>query len=93
MIEKHVQRIVKQVVQDHLQSGHVVDVLADRGEDFDGDDIIRVTVVVNAPASAFDPKKLAGLVSHLRDALGEVHEYDFPMVNYVDQREFDLVIA
>jgi hypothetical protein len=71
-----------------------VRVTAERSEDFDGDDIIRITIVVNAPAAAFDPKRLAGLVRHLRGALAdEAGEYDFPMVNYVNRRERDRMPA
>lgn len=94
MVKRNVRELIKRVVQARLQSVHVLDVLVDSGEDFDGDDIILVKVVVNAPASSFDPKKMAGLVRHLRDALAEeADEHDFPMVSYVTHRDLAPVAA
>ncbi len=93
MVEEHVQALIERVVKAELQSAHVVQVHVKRGEDFDGEDVIRITVVVDAPASSFDPRKLAALAGHLRDALADAAEFDFPMISYMNRREFDRVFA
>lgn len=94
MIEEHVRALIERVVKSELQSAHVVNVHVKRGEDFDGEDVIRITVVVDAPASSFDPRRLAGLAGQLRDALAdEAHEFDFPMISYMNRREFERVFA
>ena len=85
--EKVLSDTVKRTVRDHLKGGEIVSVRSGRGEDFDGDEVITVTVVVNASPSDFEPQRLASLIGKLRTTLAEIDEYAFPMVSFVSPAE------
>lgn len=87
--EEYLSETVEQAVREHLTGGKIVSVTSRKGEDFDGDEVITVTVVVNAVPSDFEPKKLASLVDKLRNTLANIDEYAFPMVSFMSPAEHE----
>ncbi|WP_131196831.1 hypothetical protein [Lichenihabitans psoromatis] len=87
MNDDQIQSVVDEVIRDRLQPVQIVSVHTVRDEDFEGDDIIRVTVVVDSPASAFDPARLSSLVRFLRPRLAEISEKSFPLISFMSKAE------
>ena len=91
MVADDVQSVIEDVIRERLEAVKIVSVHAVRDDDLDGDEVLRVTVVVDSPASAFDPKRLSSLVRYLRPKLAELDEGAFPLVSFMseaDAKEF-----
>ncbi|MCW6511403.1 hypothetical protein [Lichenifustis flavocetrariae] len=82
MVELNVRTAIEDVVRDRLNTVRIISVETVREPDFDGDDVLRVTVVVDSPASDFDSGRVSGLVRHIRAKLDSLREYAFPMVSF-----------
>ena len=80
--------VIESAVREHLAGGEILSVRSHRGEDFDGDEVIVVTVVVNAAPEAFDPDRLASLASFVRSQLMGIDEFAFPMLSFMSQKEY-----
>ena len=79
---------IEAAVREHLVGGEIVEVRSHRGVDFDGDEIITITVVVNARPSDFPPHRLASLTGKLRSTLASLDEHAFPMISFLSPKEF-----
>lgn len=82
MSTDRIRDIVDGVVRAHLTGIDIRQVEAEHDEGYYGEDVLRVTVTIDSPASAFDGDKLSSLVRHLRPKLAEANEDAFPMVRY-----------
>ena len=78
---------VEHTIRTHLGTEKIVSVRSRRSEDFDGDDIIAVDVVINARPSEFAPRSLSSLVRILQATLSEAGFSAFPMIRYMNQAE------
>ena len=90
MVSRDVQAAIETVIRDRLSAVSIVSVSTVRGENFDGDDILRVTVIVDSPVSDFDIGRLSGLVRHVRLKLDGEHEHAFPMISFRSRDEAGL---
>jgi hypothetical protein len=81
---------LKQLFQDiisrRLPSVEIIDIKVKRDVDTDGDEVLDVTVIFEAPAD-LDPQRVVGLVRHLRPYLQERGERAFPVMSFVSQKE------
>ena len=82
MSTDRVRDIVDGVIREHLTGIDIRQVETEHDEGYYGEDVLRVTVTVNSPASAFDGDELSSLVRHLRPKLAEANEEAFPMIRY-----------
>lgn len=88
MVSDDVQSVVDSVIRERLgQNIDVISVVATRDEDYNGDEILRVTVVVDSPSSAFDAKRLSSLLRFLRPRLAEHKEKAFPLVSFMSKAD------
>ena len=87
--ERELSETVEEAVREHLTGGEIVSVESRRGEDYDGDEVITISVIVNAVPSDFEPKKLASLLGKLRTSLATINEYAFPMVSFLSPAEHE----
>ena len=78
---------VEQTVRSHLGGDKIVSVETRRDEDFDGEGIITVDVVINTAPSNFIPRSFSSLVRVLRVSLAEAGFSAFPMVRYMTLAE------
>lgn len=83
MVADDVQSVIGEVIRERLEPVKVISVHAIRDDDLDGEEVLRVTVVVDSPASAFDPKRLSSLVRYLRPKLAERQERAFPLISFM----------
>lgn len=94
MVSDDVQTVVDNVIRERLgKNVHIVSVTAERDEGYDGDEILRVTVVVDSPSSAFDAKRLSSLLRFLRPRLAEHKEQAFPLVSFMSKAEAEVVVS
>ncbi len=84
---RQIQFVVDQLIRERLDTIKILSINAVRAEDFDGDDTIRVTVVVDSPASAFDIGRVSTLVQHLRPRLEAIEEEAFPVISFMSKAE------
>lgn len=80
---KDVREVIKKVVEKQLAPARIVDVSVEEGFDHDGDRILRVVVVFEAEDDRLDPKKVLGLVRHLRKPFQELDEDRFPLFSFM----------
>ena len=88
-IEGTLSETVERAVREHLTGGEILSVDSRRSEDYSGDDIITVRVVVNAKPSDFDSGRLASLIAKLRNSLAGINEYAFPLVSFMSPAEHE----
>jgi hypothetical protein len=74
---------IKKVVATQLAPARIVDVSVKEDVDHDGDRILRISVVFEAEGDRLDPKKVVGLVRHLREPFEELHEDRFPLFSFM----------
>ena len=82
-----VRKIIGDIVKAQLGREHVVSVTVEEDHDFDGDLVLRVTVVHKGDRNELDPSKLSGLLRHLRPALSKGGEGRFPVMSFVAAEE------
>ena len=80
-------RTVDQTVRTHLGAEKIVSVASWHDEDFDGDEIISISVVINTSPANFEGRALSSLARALRSSLAEIDVYAFPMVSYMTVAE------
>lgn len=56
--------------------------------DSDGDPVLRVSIVLNEDEDDLDPKKMLGLVRHLRSRLARHGEERFPLVSFFSRGDY-----
>lgn len=79
------ERIVQRVIGEQFPGVAIERIIARPGVDSDGDEVLRIAIVFDAPPESLDSDKLAGLVRHLRVALGD--DERFPLVSFIAKRE------
>jgi hypothetical protein len=91
MIKQDMQNL-KKVIETSLaeEFAHLgvtaIDVRED--EDRDGDRILWVDVIYKNGGKTVDVKPLRHVVGKLRSALQEIQEDGFPVISYIDQKEW-----
>ena len=75
------------MIQGQLAPARIVDLTAVEAEDADGDPILRIMVVFEAEDDRLDPKKVLGLVRHLREPLKELIADRFPILSFMTSAE------
>lgn len=81
--------VIKRVVQSHLAPAVVKSVAVSEDVDHDGDDILRVEVVIEVEGDRLDPERVVGLVRHLREPLQNIHEERFPVFTFLKPDDVD----
>ena len=79
--------VVRQVLEEHLASAKIVDLLVKEGKDADGDPILDITVVFEAEDDRLDPDQVLGLIRHLRRPLNEIGSDLFPILWFKTREE------
>ncbi len=82
-----IDKVLKRVVEEQLSPARIVRLSVEHAEEFDGDPILRISVVFKADDDRFDPEKVLGLKRHLRKSLEEVETDSFPILSYMTEAE------
>jgi hypothetical protein len=78
---------IEALVRNRIRSGEVVNVLVNRDENFQGEDIINVKVIYESKNKKLDPQEVVGLTRIVRSRLHELDEFAFPMIYYILKSE------
>lgn len=79
--------VVERVVRQQLAPAQIVGLTVKEAEDADGDPILRIEVVFEAAAGRLDPKKVLGLIRHLRKPLADEGSDRFPVFSFMSAEE------
>ncbi len=82
-----VTKTIRKIVSEELYPARVVSLDVHEDEDYTGEPVLRVQVVVELDGGRLNPRKVAGLHRHLRDPLGELHEERFPIFTFMTPDE------
>lgn len=88
-----IRALIKSVVEDRLGEGtRIRSVSVSEDKDEQGDGILLVRVVYDG--GRLDPKRLAGLIRHIRSKLhGKASEDRFPLLSFVSQADAEAEAA
>lgn len=89
MIDSAVISTIRGVVETELSPARIVSVAVEEDVDFDDELILRVNIVFEIEGDRLDPKKVLGLVRHLREPLQAVHVARFPVISFMTPTEAD----
>ena len=85
---KKIYKIVNRVVREQLAPAQIVGLTVKEAEDADGDPILRIEVVFEAAGGRPDPKKVLGLIRHLRKPLADEGGSErFPVFSFMTADE------
>lgn len=87
MQARTVENVVRSVLTDRFPDAKVAKIAIRSDVDNDGDDILRVIVVLEGVPSQLDKKALVGFVRHLRSRLEEVNHEEFPILSFISKSE------
>ncbi|MFQ6550711.1 hypothetical protein AAD018_000025 [Aestuariibius insulae] len=85
--EKSIDDVVRSLVSERFDGITIVDVNIEEDVDFDGNPILRVSVVYDAKDDTSAGRSFAGLLRNLRPALHGRGEERFPVMSFVDSSE------
>ena len=87
MSNKSLENIVEKLLKERFPSAAIDCVVVTLDTDDDGDKILRITVVLDAPSATLDRDNLVGFVRHLKPRLAEANVAEFPLLNFVSKNE------
>ena len=96
MVTRSVEETVERVVRDYFTRESIDSVLVAHEVDIDDETILKVTIVISSHFGVADERRMLGLVRHIRSALAEQEQDDFPMVDFMsmaDARKMGLATA
>lgn len=85
--QQNLKNEIDALVRNRIRSGEVVNVLVNRDENFQGEDIINVKVIYESKNKKLDPQEVVGLTRIVRSRLHELDEFAFPMFYYILKSE------
>ena len=77
---------IESIIRDRLGTQNVVDVLVSRDE-FEDDDVLIVTVVIDDIDADIDEDQVLGLVRHIQPLLLAEGDRAFPLISFSTDRE------
>ncbi|MBP7001427.1 hypothetical protein [Amaricoccus sp.] len=82
-----IRRLASEVIAEQFEGVDIVSVTMEETEDEAGDGILAFRIVFDSRTDKLDPKRVAGLIRHLRSRLHDVAEERFPVVAFVSKAE------
>ncbi len=80
--------IIEQVVRSRFSDGSINSIYVSDETDYDGDKVLKITIVFSKAFNSDDREKMLGLVRHIRSELVNVEDNTvFPMVNFISYAE------
>ncbi len=83
----NLENVVTNVLNTLFPGTTIHKVLVKPGVDYDGDEVLRITVILDEGPERLDKDALVGLARHLRSRLAEVDHEEFPIVSFVSRNE------
>ena len=93
MSSRNLESIVETLLKERFPSAAINRVVVKSDTDDDGDKILRITVVLDAPSATLDRDNLLGFVRHLKPRLAEANFPEFPLLSFVSKNEARKLVA
>ncbi len=87
MVQSGVQAAIEEVIRERLGTHHVIKVETVRDDDFDDEEVLWVTVVVNDADSDLDEDHVLGLVRYIQPRLDSFGETAFPVISFKSEQD------
>ena len=84
---KKIETIVRSVLESRFGDVDIDSVIVEPDVDEDGEDILRVKVVLGGRFKQLDPEKSSSIIRHLRPKIAEIGEYAFPIISFISKSE------
>jgi hypothetical protein len=82
-----IRNIVWQTVERQFPNVGIVDIIVRPDTDRDGDEALRITVVLEDRRRDLDQDRLVGFVRHLRARLADVQQEAFPYLTFISESD------
>ena len=92
-LDQAVIRAIDEVVRHQFDMVPITEVAVEEDEDFHGDPILRVRVVLDAEVKDLDPDRLVSITRHLRSRLWDMDETRFPHTSFITKADFEEDVA
>ena len=90
MISADVQRAVERIIREDFPDAKIISVKIKEDVDFDGERVLKITVVFDSRSGKIDAARAAGIGRRIRPALEENDEDAFPMFYFVSAADAGL---
>lgn len=81
------QDMIRGLLQPRLGAATIQEVVVGRDTDADGDDILRIRVVIELTDDHLQPDQTRGLVRSIRPRLADLGEEAFPILSFMTSAE------
>lgn len=88
-----IKKSIAQVFEARFAPAKVIDVSLVDDVDHDGDPILRIQVVFDAPHDRLEPSRVRSFLRHLREPLQDQIGDRFPVMRYVTKQEAEAAAA
>jgi len=82
-----VDALVREVLENDLEGAILEGVSVEEGFDSDGDEILRILVVIGDGSRKLNAHKVSATARHLISRLSEINELRFPLISFASKRE------
>lgn len=79
--------LVADTLKSDFKSVKILRVIVDRDVDFDGDQVLNISVVFEGTPRDIDARTISSAVRHVRPALKALGEKAFPLMSFVSRRD------
>lgn len=83
------EEIISGIVKERFADAIIDSVKVEGDFDYDGERILRVTVVFESEIAKLDPSRLAGLTRHVRPKIEKRRDAGFPIFRFMSKRDSD----
>lgn len=85
--DKRLKSEIQKELRRLIQSGEILDISLERGQDSDRDDVIFVHVIFDNKTNRLDARETSVVTRHVRDRLSKIGESSFPLFYYIAKSE------
>jgi hypothetical protein len=81
------ERLIKGVLSERFPTSRIGNVIVKSDKDNDGDDVLRITVILEEEPAKLDRDNLVSLVRYIKSKLEDVQRFEFPLMSFVSKTE------
>ena len=88
-----ISKVIAQILSRDFKCIAITKVDVEKDVDHDGDPILRIDVVVDGERTDLDGREISSAVRRIRPALEDVEGTPFPVIAFIDSREYETTRA
>lgn len=86
-MDDRIKTVIENVVRERFAGSAIEDVRIFEDVDFEGQPVLRVTVIFEPKRGKLDAEKTSGITRHIRHKLLEMNEEKFPFFRFVSKAD------